>query len=398
MSESRLKLLLIEDDPADAELVRNMLTQAEGFAFDLQWVRALLPGLDRLAKGDIDAVLLDATLPDSHGLDAVPALRMHAPSVPVVILSALDSESLALRAVQIGAQDYLVKGKLQPDLLSRQLRYAIVRQKSQSESAGAASQPAPPVRVIGCIGAKGGVGTSTIACNSSLELKRQAGQRVLLADVDLSGGSVGFLTQAKSTYTILDAANDLLRLDASFWEKVVSNGPENLEVLPLAAPAYSEEQIHSDRIRYVLRFLRSQYPWIVLDLGRLNQFSTSLLSDLTDLLLVTTFDLATVSETQRVVQRLAEIGFESRRVTLIVNKVPKIDRVAAREVSKVLGIPNSVIVPASSSEGLDGKVGVRQHLVSLAANFVGIEEKLPAWKRLSFLAGLTGRNRELKTA
>jgi len=344
MSESRLKLLLIEDDPADAELVRNMLTQAEGLAFELQWVRALLPGLDRLAKGDIDAVLLDSTLPDSHGLDAVPALRMHAPTVPIVILSALDSESLALRAVQIGAQDYLVKGKLQPDLLSRQLRYAIVRQRSQSESAGAASQPASPVRVIGCIGAKGGVGTSTIACDSSLELKRQAGQRVLLADVDLSGGSIGFLTQAKSTYTILDAANDLLRLDSSFWEKVVSAGPENLEVLPLAAPAYSEEQIPSDRIRYVLRFLRSQ------------------------------------------------------RVTLIVNKVPKMDRVAAREVSKVLGIPNSVIVPASSSEGLDGKVGVRQHLVSLAATFVGVEEKVPAWKRLPFLAGLTGKTRELKTA
>jgi hypothetical protein len=119
---------------------------------------------------------------------------------------------------------------------------------------------------------------------------------------------------------------------------------------------------------------------------------------LTDLLLVTTFDLASVTDTQCVVQRLAEIGFESRRVTLIVNKVPKMDRVAAREVSKVLGIPNCVIVPASSSEGLDGKVGVRQHLVSLAASFVGIEEKVPAWKRLPFLAGLTGRTRELKTA
>jgi len=179
---------------------------------------------------------------------------------------------MQVSAVQIGTQDYLVKGKLQPELLSRQVRYAILRQKSQSESAGIASQPPSPVRVIGRIGAKGGVGTSTIACDSSLELKRQGRQRV-------------------------------------YWWTSTSTVPKTWR--SLAAPAYSEEQIHSDRIRYVLRFLRSQYPWIVL--GRLNQFSTSLPSDLTDLLLATTFDLAAVTETQHVVRRLAEIGFESRR-------------------------------------------------------------------------------------
>jgi len=397
MSETCLKILLIESDPAEAARIRTMLSQAEGLSFDLDWVAALLPGLDRLAKGDVDIMLLDSSLPDSHGLDAVEALRMHAPAVPIVILSGLDSEAFALRAVQIGAQDYLVKRKMEPDLLCRSLRYAIVRQKSQADCSRTESQAAP-VRVIGCIGAKGGVGTTTVACHSALELKRQTGQRILLADLNMSGGSVGFLTKAKSTYTILDAANDLLRLDGSFWEKVVSNGPEDLEVLPLTAPICSDEQIQPDRIRYVLSFLRSLYPWMVLDLGRLGPFPASLLSDLTDLLLVTTFDLPSVSETRRVVQRLAELGFESRRVTLIVNRVPKMDCVAAREVSKVLGIPASIILPESSTELLDGKSGVRSHVARLAANLAGLAEKPPAWRRFGLLAGLSGKNRQLKIA
>ena len=397
MSETCLKILLIQSDPAEAARIRTMLSQAEGLSFDLDWVAALLPGLDRLAKGDVDIVLLDSSLPDSHGLDAVGALRMHAPAVPIVILSGLDSEAFALRAVQIGAQDYLVKRKMEPDLLCRSLRYAIVRQKSQADCSRTESQAAP-VRVIGCIGAKGGVGTTTVACHAALELKRQTGQRLLLADLNMSGGSVGFLTKAKSSYTILDAANDLLRLDGSFWERVVSNGPEDLEVLPLTAPICSDGQIQPDRIRYVLSFLRSLYPWMVLDLGRLGPFPASLLSDLTDLLLVTTFDLPSVSETRRVVQRLAELGFESTRVTLIVNRVPKMDCVAAREVSKVLGIPASIILPESSTELLDAKSGVRPHVARLAASLAGLVEKPPAWKRFGLLAGLSGKHRPLKIA
>ena len=109
MPETCLKVLLIENDSEYIDHVRDMLTLVQGQSFELQSSEALLPGLDRLAKGNFDVVLIDTCLPDNHGLDALEALRMHAPAVPIVILSALDSEALALRAVQIGAQDYWSK-------------------------------------------------------------------------------------------------------------------------------------------------------------------------------------------------------------------------------------------------------------------------------------------------
>jgi len=396
MLELGLKVLLVESDPDTADHVRNLLSQAEGLSFDVERTETLLLGLDRLAKGDVDVVLIGSGLPDCHGLDAVPAVRMHAPSVPIVIVGDLDSAGLALRAVEIGAQDYLVKGRLDTESLSRSLRCAVLRQKSQAESAVSETR-AFPARIIGCVGAKGGVGTTTVACQVALGLKRQTGHRVLVADINPSGGSVAFLTRTKITYSTLDAVSDVLRLDQSFWERVVSTGPEELEVLPLAAPIDSDDLLRPERIRHVLRFLRSIYPWIVLDLGRLTPLCAGLLSELSDLLLITSFDLAAMSETRRAVDRLAELAFASRRVTLIVNKVDKQDCSSAREVPKILGIPGSVIVPAGSAELLEAHGPMRSQMMRLAADMAGIER--PAARGIfPLLPWFSTKSRQLKIA
>ncbi len=395
MPEPCLKVLLIERDSEYAGHVRHQLAQAQGQAFDVQWSGGMLAGLDRLAKTDFDVILVDMDLPDCHGLDGLAALRLHAPLAPVVILSGRDDEALALRAVQIGAQDYLCKTGLEASLLQRSLQYAVVRQKSANSVNP--EPPDPPARIVGCLGTKRGAGTTTLACHSGLELRRQTGQPVLLADFDTVGNSVAAVTAANSTYTVLDTANDLLRLDQTFWETLDLGGPLGLEVLPLPATV-SPEAIPPERIRCVLRFLRTIYPWLVLDLGALNESSASYLSDLTDLLLVTTFDLASVRDTRHAVHQLAEMGFESRRVTLVVNQVPKIDCLAAQEVSKILGIQSSIVVPVGSIGLLDGGNVLRPQVTRLAAKLAGIEVKPVPWKYFPFLSGLYPRTRQLKTA
>src|ERR1017187_450829 len=172
-------ILLIEDNPCDAELVKDMLADATDAKFQVHWADALLPGLDRLARGDIDLVLLDVSLPDSHGLDGLNAIRIHAPDIPVMLLTGWGNESLALRAVQSGAQDYLVKGTLEGPALARTLQQAIVRQRIHAESSGRdVSQE--PAKVVAFLGVKGGVGSTTIACHLGLELKQQTQGQVLL--------------------------------------------------------------------------------------------------------------------------------------------------------------------------------------------------------------------------
>jgi len=134
-SSHRIKVLLIEDDPGDARLIREMLADARGDEFQLEHAGDLTRGLERLAAGGIDVILADLTLPDSQGLPTFARVRGQAKKIPIIVLSGLDDEKLALRAVQEGAQDYLVKGRVDGHLLSRALRYAIERKRTQDQLA-----------------------------------------------------------------------------------------------------------------------------------------------------------------------------------------------------------------------------------------------------------------------
>ncbi len=131
MSTAFFRVLLIEDNPGDARLLREMLVEIGDAPFKLEWVDQLSKGLDRLTGGDIDAVLLDLSLPDSQGLDTFIQVHTQAPHIPITVLTGLDDTTLAVKAVREGAQDYLVKGKIDGNLLARAIRYAIERKRTE---------------------------------------------------------------------------------------------------------------------------------------------------------------------------------------------------------------------------------------------------------------------------
>jgi len=129
-NESALNVLLIEDDPEDALLVREAFEhEGEGSRLALQRADRLQSGLARLADGDIDLVLLDLSLPDSQGFETFERTYAQAARVPIVILTGSDDQELATRVVQSGAQDYLIKQELRDGLLCRTLRYAVERKR-----------------------------------------------------------------------------------------------------------------------------------------------------------------------------------------------------------------------------------------------------------------------------
>lgn len=132
MEDRQIKVLLIEDNPGDARLIEEMLSEVDGTLFDMENVSRLSDGLTRIRKGGIDAVLLDLGLPDSAGLDTFGKVQDQAPEVPIVVLTGLDDTELALEGVRMGAQDYLVKGRADGDLLARTLRYAIERKTAEA--------------------------------------------------------------------------------------------------------------------------------------------------------------------------------------------------------------------------------------------------------------------------
>ena len=131
-SEARpLTVLLIEDNLEEAELIRLMLTQSRRETLEVEHVTRLQEGLKRLQGEPVDVVLLDFSLPDSSGLASFEKAREVAPHVPIVVLTNLDDEEIALRAVREGAQDYLVKRQVDKELLLRSIRYAIERMHAE---------------------------------------------------------------------------------------------------------------------------------------------------------------------------------------------------------------------------------------------------------------------------
>ena len=122
VSHTHENLLLIEDNPADAMLIRKMLADPRVGPFQVEWVENLSDGLERLSKGGIVAIVADLSLPDSRGLDTLDRLLLAAPRVPILVVSGLDDEYMGSKAVQHGAQDYLPKGHLDRYTLSRALR------------------------------------------------------------------------------------------------------------------------------------------------------------------------------------------------------------------------------------------------------------------------------------
>ena len=131
MSQSRIAVLLIEDNPGDARLIRELLVDAGGTGFDVDHADRLSTGLARLDEGRIDVVLLDLGLPDSVGLETFACVKAKAPDLPIVVLTGLDDETTGTEAVHEGAQDYLVKGSVDAHLLSRAVRYAIERNAAE---------------------------------------------------------------------------------------------------------------------------------------------------------------------------------------------------------------------------------------------------------------------------
>jgi CheY-like chemotaxis protein len=124
-----INVLLIEDNPSDAFLMRSYLSNTSKVRYTVNHVERLSQGLEYLANQIPDIVLLDLNLPDAAGPDIIEQVHKQSPDVPIVVLTGLNDDELGIEAVQKGAQDYLVKDQVSDSLLDRAIRYSIERKK-----------------------------------------------------------------------------------------------------------------------------------------------------------------------------------------------------------------------------------------------------------------------------
>lgn len=382
MEKKALTVLLVEDSPDYAELVQDWLAVGrEDMSFVLNWTDSLAAALKRLGAGAVDVILLDLGLPDSNGAPTFEKIKARAPDTPVIVLSAGDSEALALQLIKQGAEDYLVKNTCTSDSLVRAVRYAFLRHGSQASKAKAVLG-GDQGRLVGVVGAKGGLGTTTIAYNLAVELRLQTEESVLLGDLDIHTGQVAFLAGVEAQYSFLNAIENQNRLDRSFWEALVTEGPFGLHIM--ASPALiGEKDLRPEPLLEVLKVALPFYRWTVLDLGRIDTLSIALAGKVNEIFLVTSTAIAALYETKRAVGALLNTVGDADRIRLIVNQFEG-RSFSGSELNSIFGIPVYATLPADPDElqkcclekTLPGEnSNFRRQMVKLARKVAGLPEK-----------------------
>lgn len=181
-----------------------------------------------------------------------------------------------------------------------------------------------PGKVIGFVSAKGGCGATSIATHVGAALERTAGSDVLLADLDMETGLIDFIMRPNSSFSLMDAVQNIHRLDSAFWKRNVANVRPHLDVLPSPMTTIRVEEAARDSYRQVLKLVRSVYGWVVADLGRgISPVAVRLLEDLDELYVVTTPHVGALYQARQLIQRVVERGYPRVRLHVIVNRAPR---------------------------------------------------------------------------
>ncbi len=260
----RKTILLIEDDPDFAQLIRAALAED---TFEIRPAATMAAALAQLEKFRPEAILADLNLPDSSGFDTFLRVKKHAQGVPIVVLTGLDDDQVAIRAVEHGAQDYLVKASLQPKLLARSMNMALSRQALSSQGSPAPIPAGVPGTVFSFIGSKGGVGTSTTAINTAAVLARNGLETVL---IEWEQGCQGTLSLYLETEPSQDLgallrkpANSILAADL---RKCLVRVVAGLRLLGFPASRGTWRTLDADHAHAIVSAAREAYPFVLLDL------------------------------------------------------------------------------------------------------------------------------------
>jgi pilus assembly protein CpaE len=291
---------------------------------------------DRLDRVRPDVVLLDITRVKEPLDQVVSRIRSTAARPAVFALHrSADPESI-LAALRAGASEFLYPPFHEP-LKAALERLAQRREKTQKNQRRGG-------KTLGFLSVKGGCGATTIACQVAAELARQVNAKVLLADLDFQTGLIGFLAKTKSAYSVVDAVNNIRRLDHSYWQALISNGIPNVEVITAPTSPVAKE-VAPGPIKQVVAFMKTEYDWSVLDLGRnLTPATLSVLDVVDETFLISTTEVPSLHQAKQMIAFLLDSGYPRANLHLVLNRVPKRMEVTREEIGEMLGLDVYAII------------------------------------------------------
>jgi pilus assembly protein CpaE len=373
-SAKELTALLVAPDRALAQAFTRTLPQAHTFQI-LAELKSYPPQQTlemRLRQLKPDVVLLDLVTDLDAACELIRTIAGERPPVHVVGLHTHNDSDALLRSLRVGATEFLnapFAEDTQREAVARLIR---LRQPS---TAGSAERG----QVLLFSSAKPGSGASTLATQTALALRRLTNSKVLLADFDLLGGTIGFFLKVDNGHSLVEAIEHSDCLSASLWNSLV-NDCSDVDVLSAPSEPYPELD-DAVRIHDLLEFARQRYDWVVVDLPAIfHRVSLLALAECDQAFLITTSELASLHLARKAVNLLGQLGFGKDRFHLVVNRLNKRDGIGSGDIEKIFScqlhacFPNDYfslhrVVALGQPLGQDSELG--RHVEGFASRLSG---------------------------
>ena len=354
----KVRVLIVDDVAETRENVRKLLQ----FETDIEVVGAARTGKEAVQLTfDIkpDVVLMDINMPDMDGITATETIRQRDQVAQIVILSVQGDPNYMRRAMLAGARDFLTKPPMADELISAirragQMAHATRAKSIQLESSPVASVGGTPVnfsglsngKVIMVYSPKGGTGVTTLAVNLAITLHNDE-TRAILVDAKLQYGDVAVFLNEQGKNTILDLTSRADDLEPDVVESVViKHASSGLRVL--AAPARPEqaEQVGADQFTKMVKYLRQNYAYVVVDTSSALDDITLAALDICDIIvLVVSQDIPAIKNCRLFLDLMDTIGSLRERVCFVMNKYDKRISITPEKVGENLKQPIVGVIP-----------------------------------------------------
>lgn len=311
------KILVIDDDQNVQRLLRVTLKQ-EGF--EVVVAGDGTEGLRLWASEAPGLILLDVNLPKVDGYQVATRIRESEDAsthVPIIMLTAEKDVSQKVRGLRAGADDYLVKPFHQAELLARMKSLLSRFSAKGPTSAGTA----PLGKLLAFYGAKGGVGTTTIAINTAIALHAEQDRRVVLVDGVLQFGDHRVFLDLGNDRKSISELSSVHTIDSDLMESVLVHHDSGIDLL-LAPPNPEEgDRVTEAQMVQILDVLRTMYDYVIVDVEkRLGDLTLSILDHADQIFIVMTADLSCLKNVRLALEALARIGYEGSKVKLLLNR------------------------------------------------------------------------------
>ncbi|MGA3202836.1 MAG: hypothetical protein ABSF12_10115 [Bryobacteraceae bacterium] len=379
--EAEIAALLIAPDRALTQQFLATLPQTRAFQIlaDLKSYPPQQTLEMRIKQLKPNIVLLDLASNLEAAVEVVRVIAAMSPPVHVVGLHTHNDSTAILQSLRAGASEFLYAPfelATQREAIARLRRLVQPEAPSQTEAG----------HVVAFSSTKPGSGASTLATQAAFSLQRLTGKRILLADFDLTGGTIGFYLKLSHNYSLVDALQHSEHMDLALWNSLTVNYG-GVDILPAPAAPYAEP-LDGPRLRVLIEHARNLYDWVILDLPAIfNRTSLMAISECERCYLVSTSELPSLHLTRKALTMLDQLGFPKDRFQVLVNRVDKRDDIGTADMEKLFGcpihakLPNDYfslhrVVTLGQPLGSDGELGkaIEQVAARVCATFAPLKK------------------------